>query len=165
MGTRDRLGLVILEAIRPPAQTRLVTNIDAGTVLPIAETAIGLAYIVAAPIKERTNILKGLSQRFPEDWPHLRERIETAHAEYSRYGFITTQRSWDRDVNAVAIPFYPTPGNTLYAFNFAGPVSRMPVTRMRKELGPLLLKLANDLQEAKIKSPGPRLLPPEIYNP
>lgn len=165
MGTRDRLGLVVLEAIRPPAETRLVTNVDAGTVLPIAETAIGLAYIVAAPLREQTSLLKALSQRFAQDWPLLRERIETAHAEYARYGFITTQRSWNRDVNGVAIPFCSTPRNTLYVFNFAGPATRMPLKRMRRELGPLLLQLEQELREAMKRSPGPRLVPPEIYEP
>lgn len=33
MGTRDRLGLVVLEAIRPPAETRLVTNVDRKSVV------------------------------------------------------------------------------------------------------------------------------------
>jgi DNA-binding IclR family transcriptional regulator len=165
MGTRDRLGLVILEAIRPPTETRLVTNIDAGTVLPIAGTAIGLAYIVAASTEERTTIFEQLSARFPDEWPTLRARIETAHAEYTRYGFITTQRSWNRDVNGVAVSFASNPRNTLYAFNFAGPATRMPMVRMRKELGPLLLQLLKDLQHAKAKSPGPLLAPPEIYRP
>jgi len=165
MGTRDRLGLVVLEAIRPPAETRLVTNVDAGTVLPIAETAIGLAYIVAAPLREQSSLLKALSQRFAQDWPQIRERIETAHAEYARYGFITTQRSWNRDVNGVAIPFHSTARNTLYVFNFAGPATRMPLKRMRRELGPLLLQLEQELHDALRHSPGPRLVPPEIYEP
>lgn len=78
LGTRDRLGLVILEVIRPPAVHRLVTNIDVGTVLPLASTALGLAYIVAAPIREQTQILESLRSRFSDEWPILRQRIEQA---------------------------------------------------------------------------------------
>ena len=40
MGARDRLGMVILEVVRPPTENRLVTNIDAGVALPIAVMAI-----------------------------------------------------------------------------------------------------------------------------
>lgn len=87
LGTRDRLGLVILEVIRPPAVHRLVTNIDVGTVLPLASTALGLAYIVAAPIREQTQILESLRSRFSDEWPILRQRIEQAHSEYLRHGF------------------------------------------------------------------------------
>ncbi|WP_416400693.1 IclR family transcriptional regulator [Alicycliphilus denitrificans] len=165
IGTRDRLGLIVLDAIRPPTDNRLVTNVDAGTVLPIAGTAIGLAYIVAAPVKEQAAIFDKLAQRFPADWPLLRQRIEHAHAEFNRTGFVTTQRSWERDVNGVAIPFAPNARNALYAVSFAGPVARMPTARMRKELGPMLLQFVKDLQDAMARSPGPHLLPPEIYTP
>ncbi|WP_404300467.1 IclR family transcriptional regulator [Alicycliphilus denitrificans] len=165
IGTRDRLGLVVLEAIRPPTDSRLVTNVDAGTVLPIAGTAIGLAYIVACPVKEQAIIFDKLAQRFPAEWPNLRQRIELAHAEYNRTGFITTQRSWERDVNGVAIPFAPNARNALYTVSFAGPATRMPPTRMRKELGPMLLQFVKELHEAMAKSAGPYLLPPEIYTP
>ncbi len=165
IGTRDRLGLVILETFRPPTENRLVTNVDAGTVLPIASTAVGLAYIVASPVKEQAAIFDRLAQRFPAEWPQLRQRIERAHAEFNRMGFVTTQRSWERDVNGVAIPFATNARNTLYAFSFAGPAARMPLARMRKELGPTLLQLAKDLREAMVRSPSPHLLPPEIYTP
>lgn len=165
VGTRDRLGLVVLEAIRPPDEKRLVINVDVGTVLPIAYTAIGLAYLVAAPVKERTQILEGLRRRFPEDWPATRERIEHAHAEYARQGFVTTQRSWGRNVNGVAVPFSPNPRNSLYAFNLVGPATRMQVTRLRQELGPRLLQMTQDLRDAMRRSPAPRLAPPEIYEP
>lgn len=165
LGTRDRLGLVILEVIRPPAVHRLVTNIDVGTVLPLASTALGLAYIVAAPIREQTQILESLRSRFSDEWPILRQRIEQAHSEYLRHGFVTTQRSWGRDVNGVAVPFLPTPRQTTYVFNFAGPATRMSMSRMRRELGPLLLQMTQSLRQEMQQSPGPQLAPPEIYEP
>ncbi|MEO7938731.1 MAG: helix-turn-helix domain-containing protein, partial [Burkholderiaceae bacterium] len=74
-GTRDRLSLVFLEVVRPPTRTRLVTNTDVGSVLPLASTSIGLAYIVAAPVKERTQILQSLSRRHKEEWPQMRLNI------------------------------------------------------------------------------------------
>jgi DNA-binding IclR family transcriptional regulator len=165
IGTRDRLGLVILEAIRPPDDSPRVTNVDAGTVLPIAATAIGLAYVVACPLKEQTAIFDKLAQRFPAEWPVLRQRIERAHAEFRRTGFVITHRSWERDVNGVASPFAPNARNVLYTFSFAGPAARMPTQRMRKELGPMLRQFAKDLKVAMAESPGPLLLPPEIYQP
>jgi DNA-binding IclR family transcriptional regulator len=57
LATRDRLGMVVLEFIRPSNSVRLVTNIDAGTVLPIPNTSLGLAYLVGAPVKERSQLL------------------------------------------------------------------------------------------------------------
>lgn len=165
MEARDRLGMVILEVVRPPSETRLVTNTDVGVVLPIANTSSGLAYIVAAPVKERTQIFQGLRKRFPEDWNTLRERIERAHLEYTRYGFVTSLRSWEREVSGVSVPFAPTPHSSVYAFNIAGPTAQVPVTRLRKELGPRLLRFCNELRLEMRDAPGPRLSQPEIYEP
>jgi len=166
IGSRDRLGLVILDAIRPPAEAhRLVTNADAGTVFPIADTSIGLAYIVAAPVAEQAGILNKLAQRFPDEWPALRQRIERVHTEFKRDGFVTTQQSWGHDVNSVAVAFRPSTSNTLYAFSIAGPATRMPAARMREELGPLLLQFIQDLQNTMARSPTPHLLPKKLYTP
>lgn len=165
VGTRDRLGLVILETIRPPTEKRLITSVDAGTVLPIASTAVGLAYIVASPIKEQALIFEHLAQRFPAEWPQLRQRIARAHEEFRRTGYVITHQSWGRDVNGVAIPFATNARNTLYTFGFAASAARMPMPRMRKELGPMLLQLVKKLRELIAQSNDPHLLPPEIYSP
>ncbi|MBY0408786.1 MAG: IclR family transcriptional regulator, partial [Burkholderiaceae bacterium] len=144
---------------------RLVINTDVGSILPIAGTAIGLAYLVAAPVKERTQIIDSLYQRFPEQQAQLRENIERAHADYARHGFVVTQRSWGREINGVATAFTPTARNTLFAFHIAGPASQLPVQRLRKELGPLLLAMAEDIRTAMKQPQGPRLAPPEVYKP
>jgi hypothetical protein len=39
------------------------------------------------------------------------------------------------------------------------------VTRLRQELGPRLVQMTRELREAMKHSPGPRLAPPEIYEP
>ena len=105
MATRDRLEMTFLEVTRPPpTSARLVTNTDIGSVMPIAVTSIGLAYIVAASVRERAQIVQGLSRRFPDEWPAWRAGIEQAHQQYARQGFVISQRSWGREVNAVGVP-------------------------------------------------------------
>ena len=147
-GTRDRTGLVFLEVARPPSNARLITNIDVGSVLPLASTSIGLAYIVAAPVKERTQILQSLSKRHKDEWPQLRLNIETAHLEYERQGFIITQKSWGRDVNGVGVPMRLPERNALYAFHCAGPARQLPMPRIRREIGPRLLCMISDIRHA-----------------
>lgn len=165
MASRDRLGMVVLEVIRPPWRSQLVANIDVGTVLPLPTTSLGLAYIVAAPVKERTQILAALRRRDPADWPRLREGIERAHAEYARNGFVLTQRSWGRDVNGVGVPLALEESKTLYAFHCAGPVARMPVSRLRQELGPKLVRMVQDIRAVVQSTPRAQLKPPQIHQP
>ena len=164
-GTRDRLGLVFLEVARPPTKTRLVTNTDVGSILPLASTSIGLAYIVAAPVKEQSQILHSLSRRHKDEWPPMRLHIEKAHQEYERQGFVITQRSWGRDVNGVGVPMRLPQRHALYAFHCAGPASHMPVQRMRRELGPRLLEMIGDIRTAMGEPPLTVLVEPQIHQP
>ncbi|MEO7938598.1 MAG: IclR family transcriptional regulator [Burkholderiaceae bacterium] len=164
-GTRDRLGLVFLEVVRPHTRTRLVTNTDVGSVLPLASTSIGLAYIVAAPVKERAQILQSLSRRHGAEWPQLRENIEMAHREYERKGYVITQRSWGRDVNGVGVPMPLPASNTLYAFHCAGPVNQLPMQRIRREIAPKLLAMIDRIRVAMGEPPMTVLVEPQVHQP
>ena len=164
-GTRDRLGLVFLEVVRPRTETRLVTNTDVGSVLPLASTSIGLAYIVAAPVKERSQILQSLSRRHESDWAQLRQNIEKAHLEYEQQGFVITQRSWGRDVNGVGVPMRLPERNALYAFHCAGPAGQLPMQRIRREIGPKLLEMIRNIRLAMGEPPHTVLVEPQIHQP
>lgn len=164
-GTRDRTGLVFLEVARPPSSARLVTNTDVGSVLPLASTSIGLAYIVAAPVKERTQILQSLSKRHKDEWPQLRLNIEKAHLEFQRQGFVITQKSWGRDVNGVGVPLQLPERRALYAFHCAGPASQLPLQRIRREVGPRLLGMIGDIRLAMGSPPQSVLVEPQIHQP
>lgn len=165
MATRDRLGMVVLEFIRPQHSVRLVTNIDVGTVLPIPSTSLGLAYLVVAPVKERVQLLQSLSKRHDADWAQLRLAVERAHLEYERKGWVLSQRSWGRDVTGVGVPMRVDSPRAIYAFHCAGPSSALSLGRIRKEVGPLLVRMVDDVRVAMTSTPRPRLAPPQIHQP
>lgn len=164
-GTRDRLGLVFLEVVRPPTSARLVTNTDVGSVLPLAATSIGLAYIVATPVKERAQILQSLSRRHKEEWPQLRLNIENAHREYERHGFVVTQRAWNRDVNGVGVPLHLPERNALYSFHCAGPASQLPLQRIRREIAPQLLAMIAGIRSAMNAPRDTVLVEQQVHQP
>ena len=149
MATRDRLEMTFLEVTRPPpTSARLVTNTDIGSVMPIAVTSIGLAYIVAASVRERAQIVQGLSRRFPDEWPTWRAGIEQAHQQYARQGFVISQRSWGREVNAVGVPLGLPEQQLVVAFHCAGAASQVPLARMRREIGPRLVETVQAIAQA-----------------
>ncbi|QTD46546.1 IclR family transcriptional regulator [Ottowia testudinis] len=150
-GTRDRLGIVFLEVLRPDAATRLVTNTGQGSVLPLEQTSIGLAYIVGAPVKEQTSILDGLRRRASTPWDTVRQQIERAHQEYDRHGFVTYHRSLGREVSGVGVPLMLPRRNALYAFHCAGPASGLTLARLRHEVGPQLLATVRDIRAAMLE--------------
>lgn len=163
MGTRDRLGMTMLEVVRPA--TTLVANFDVGTILPLATTSIGLAYIVAAPVKERATLLEGMRDRDPEQWPAMRAQIERAHAEYKRYGFVTSQKSWGRDVSGVGVALSVGEKKSLYVFNCAGQTTQMPMIRMRNDIGPGLLDMVRKIDAAMHEAPRTRLVIDRVHEP
>lgn len=164
VGTRDRLGIVYLEVARP-VQHRLTINNDAGTALPIAQTALGLAYIVAAPLKERVRLIESLRRRYNDDWDSIRLAIDRAHEEYRRHGYVISLKSWSRQINAVAVPMALGDGSRLFAFNCAGPASELPKQRLTNELGPALVDMVTAIRSAMDRTPRVKLNPPEIHVP
>ena len=164
-GTRDRLALVFLEVIRPYDPAQLVINTDAGSLLPLPFTAIGMAYLVAAPVKEREQILKELRRRHADDWDFVRIAIEHAHYEYAQQGFVTSQRSWGRDISGVGVPLQlETPQHGLYAFHCAGPADVLSPAYI-KEVGPKLVAVVAAIANAMKASPRATLKPPSTHQP
>jgi DNA-binding IclR family transcriptional regulator len=164
MGTRDRLSVVFLEVFRP-RKNRLTVNTDVGSVLPLESTAIGLCYIVAAPLAERTRLLADLRRRHSDDWNIVRSVIEKAHGDFERQGFVTSQKSWGRDVNAVGAPFQLAETRSLFVFNCAGPSSQLPQQHLRNMLGPSLLDTLARIRQALAENPPSRLNPPSVHEP
>ena len=164
-GTRDRLALVFLEVIRPPDPTRLVVNTDAGSVLPLPLTAIGLAYLVAAPVKERAQILQELRPRHADEWDSIRAAIERAHDEYTSQGFVTAQRSLGRNISGVGVPLrLKAPHHALYAFHCAGPSSVLSPARI-EEVGAKLVATVTAISHAMENAPRAALKTTSPHQP
>ncbi len=149
LATRDQLEMVFLEVTRPPPTSiRLVTNTDIGSVMPIACTSIGLAYMVGASVRERAQIVQGLSRQHPQEWPTWRAGIERAHLEYQRQGFVTSQRSWGREVNAVGAPLVLREHQLVAAFHCAGPAALHSLPSLRRQIGPRLRETVAEIGQA-----------------
>lgn len=144
LSMHDRDAMVFLEVVRP--STPIVVNTDAGSRVPILTTAIGLAYLVAAPLPERARLLETLRPR-TRDWPQARVRIEKAYTSYVRRGYILQERSASRDVNAVACPLVSEQANTVYVFMCGGPSHTTPRRRLAEEIGPRLVQTVREISQ------------------
>ncbi|UUZ66587.1 IclR family transcriptional regulator (plasmid) [Polaromonas sp. P1-6] len=164
MGTRDRLGIVFLEVIRP-SRNRLTVNTDVGSVLPLESTAIGLTYLVAALLAERTRLLERLRRRHADNWEAVRGNIEKAHAEYQRTGFVSSQKSWDREVNGVGVPLFLNERRGLFVFNCAGPSHQLPLQYLKSVLGPRLIETVASIRQAMLDNPQVPLNPLKVHTP
>ncbi|MEO7242363.1 MAG: helix-turn-helix domain-containing protein [Variovorax sp.] len=170
MAMRDRMSMVFLEVARP-VHTGLTVNTDAGSAVPIHSTAVGLAWLAAAPLLEREQVLAALqadrggrnirpspdsrNQRrgetdtfdATEDWESVRRNIEQAHQALRKDGFVVRLRSWHRDVNAVAAALNFDAKQNVYSFFCGGPSQSLPRSVLLELHGPRLKAMV-----AKIRS-------------
>lgn len=156
MGMRDRLAIVFLEIARPP-RSELVFNIDTGSHVPITKTAIGMAYLVAAPLPERTALIEALQAEAGAVGTVVREHIESAYASYRRRHFVLQERSWSSEINAVATPLTFHGAGNVYSFMCGGPSRTMPRRRLVEEVGPRLAATVAELRAELERTPISRL--------
>jgi DNA-binding IclR family transcriptional regulator len=104
MASRDRLSMVYLE--RCKGTNAVTLAIEVGAHIKLATTAVGRACIAAHGPDEQARILALVEEHEGDNWPNVQPGIEAAIADY---------------VNAVAVPFVPTDGSPIIAFNCGGP--------------------------------------------
>lgn len=154
MAMRDGASMVFIEVARP-TWSGLTLNSDAGSSVPIHHTSVGLAWLMAAPLNEREQVLGALRIECGDEWETFRHAIEQSHALYRRQGFVIQLRSWHRDVNAVAVPLKAESMQNVYSFFCAGPTHTMTRSLLIKLYGPRLKTMV-----AQVKTQlEPKLLP------
>lgn len=154
LGARENLSIVFLEMSRPP-RSLLTVNTTPGSLVPLASTAIGLAYLVGSPLGERAQLIRELQlQQPPDTWARTRQTIEQAHADHAVRGFVIHQRSRGGAVSGVGVPL-PIPLQGHLAVACAGPASELSRRRLLEEVGP---RLRDAVERMKQPSPPPEPL-------
>jgi len=144
LGGRGGAEMVYLEACRSEAP--LTLNLNIGSRIPLAMTAMGRAYLAGLSEEERRPVLDDLKQEFGKDWPMVLKGIENAIGEVERRGFCLGLGEWHGDINAVGVPLRPADGTAPLAFNCGGATATLTLTKLETDIGPRLVQLANRLQ-------------------
>src|SRR3982075_3630517 len=105
VGGRDRLSMIYFGQSR--GQT-LGVQLDVGSRVPIATTAMGRAYIWALPEDERATLLRELREHYGNRWPRMRDGIERAGETVEKLGFAISAGEWPNPVHPAGAAFKPT---------------------------------------------------------
>src|SRR6202020_2361559 len=92
VGGRDRLSMIYFGQSR--SQLTLGVQLDVGSRIPIATTAMGRAFIWALPNEERASLLRELREHYGSRWPKMRDGIERSGETVPRYGFAVSAGEW-----------------------------------------------------------------------
>src|ERR1700760_202528 len=146
VGGRDRLSMIYFGQSRGGAT--LGVQLDVGSRVPIATTAMGRAYIWALPDDERASLLRELREHYGNRWPRMRDGIERAGEDVARHGFAISAGDWHDDIAAVGVALKLNDGTGPYAFNCGAPAFRFTEDRLRRDIGPRLVAMVRNIEAA-----------------
>lgn len=142
LGGRDDMAITYIAAARSEGVISLQLNV--GSRISLARSAMGRAYIAGTSEAERADIIERIRDRYPaERVNEVLEGIHDAQEQIAAKGFYANIGGWQKDVHAVAVPYASQQPNTpMLAFNLGGYAFSLTKERMENELGPKLVELA-----------------------
>jgi DNA-binding IclR family transcriptional regulator len=146
LGVLDRGKALYVDISRGSAT--FTVQLEIGSRIPLATTAMGRALLVGLDPAEREAHLARTAAEHPEHWPAIRRGIEAALESYAARGFVTSDGEWRSDINAVGVPLVAADGSGIYAFNCGAPPYHFPPARLSGEIGPAIRALARVVDDA-----------------
>lgn len=145
VGGRDRFSMIYFGQSR---NGLLGVQLDVGSRVPIATTAMGRAYIWALSPEDRAALLRELRDHYGSRWPRMRDGIERAGEMIASHGFTISAGEWQDDVHAVGVPLKLSDGTGPYAFNCGAPAFRFTEDRLINDIGPRLVTMVRNIEAA-----------------
>ncbi|WP_257166300.1 IclR family transcriptional regulator [Bradyrhizobium sp. SRS-191] len=145
IGGRDRLSMIYIGQSRHGVVN---VELDVGSRIPIATTAMGRAYLWALPEEERTALMREMREHYGNRWPKIRDGIERAGETVARHGFTISAGEWQDDVHAVGAALRLNDGTGPYAINCGAPAFRFTEERLLTDIGPRLVAMVRKIEAA-----------------
>lgn len=139
----DGLEMVLIEACRPRT-TLLAPRLDVGSRAPIANSALGRAYLWALPLAERQRLIDSLRLSRGSDWAALEPGLKRSLAEADKVGFSISAGEFHREINSVSVPLIG-PGGEVMALNCGTAAFLYTEDHLRQVVAPQLLRMAHAL--------------------
>ncbi|MBI2754817.1 MAG: IclR family transcriptional regulator [Betaproteobacteria bacterium] len=146
MGIRDRLNMVYVESCR--SGNGLTTLPDIGTSVPIAQAAIGRAYLAACTASEREALLNQMKVKQPETLRKYKGQIERALEDIRGRGFCVSLGELRREVHAVGVPMRRTVDGEIVSFNCGVPAFMLKKGQLEEDIGPRLVAMVRNIEAA-----------------
>lgn len=146
VGGRDRHSMIYFGQSRNGLT--LGVQLDVGSRVPIATSAMGRAYFWSLAEDERAALLRDLREHYGSRWPKLRDGLERSGEVVAKYGFAISAGEWQTDVHAAGVALKLNDGTGPYAFNCGAPAFRFTEDRLINDIGPRLLAMVRNIEAA-----------------
>ncbi|MDN3446686.1 IclR family transcriptional regulator C-terminal domain-containing protein [Psychrobacter sp. APC 3281] len=127
---------------RSPA--RLSVNLQVGSAVPVARTAIGRAFYAASSQARQAIITSNLKENLSdEDYIHAQIALTQAAQHYEQYGYTVSDGEFSTDILAVAVGVYDVAtGQYAYSLNASVPSANWEADKYAVIIVPKLQALA-----------------------
>lgn len=146
VGARDRLSMIYFGQSR--SELTVGVQLDVGSRVPMATTAMGRAYFWALPTEERSVLLREFREHYGHRWPKIRDGLERSGEMVAKYGFAISAGEWHDDIHAAGVSMMLNDGTGPYAFNCGAPAFRFTEDRLRNDIGPRLVAMVRNIEAA-----------------
>ncbi|WP_087039175.1 IclR family transcriptional regulator [Caballeronia arvi] len=138
LAVRDRLEMVVIDAIRPRSAV-LVSRLEVGGRMDLSRTAVGRAYLAVLSDADRRALIGSLQTASGDDWPAIAGGLQRGIDDALRLGFATSLGEWHHGLNAVAAGFVG-PSGERYSVNCGGAAHQCPRENLIDDIAPVLLE-------------------------
>lgn len=127
---------------RSPA--RLSVNLQVGSAVPVARTAIGRAFYAASSQARQAVIISNLQENLStEEYNDARTALASAAEHYEKYGYTVSDGEFSTDILAVAVGVYDVAtGQYAYSLNASVPSANWEADEYATMIVPKLQALA-----------------------
>jgi len=140
LAVRDGMEMVLIEACRPRS-SMLSARLDVGSRAPLANSALGRAYLSALPEVQRNQLVDSMRLLRGPEWSSIEPAMNRAIGEAKRLGFCLSLGEFHREINSVSVPLIGPDGEVM-ALNGGGAAFVFTEERLRNELAPRLHDIA-----------------------
>jgi len=146
LSIRDELSMLYIENCR--SQSSIVTlRLEIGSRLPLGSSAVGRAYLAAAPSETRLALMERLSALDTVAWPSVEAAIHQAIVDLAEIGCTKSFGEWRSEINAIAVPLKLGPDLPMIVAGAAAPAKTVSAKAFMSEVRPLLLEATRQIEE------------------
>jgi len=143
LAVRDGLEMVLIEACRPRS-SMLAARLDVGSRAPMANSALGRAYLSAVDPAERGALIESLRLARGSEWGSLEPGLSRALDEGKRLGYCLSAGEFHREINSVSVPLVGPNGDVM-ALNCGSAAFVFSEEHLRRKIAPRLMVMARTL--------------------
>lgn len=145
LAIEDNGEMLYLESIRSPA--RLAVQLNIGSRVPLATTAIGRVFYAVATTQERQTIEAKIEEKFGSSAPKIIAKMQQGAESFSENGYIIAEGEFSPDIIAIGVPIFDLKNHKYsYALNASAPLSRWTAKDFIQEIAPSLIKLSKEIE-------------------